>query len=333
MTDLDLAADAEGRAVPPSTDVPVRSVAMPVVVAGAVLVVALVGWLTTPEFVTYSNLQSIIRSAALIGIIAETMTFITIGGSYFSLSVSQTAAMSAIAFAAFLSWGWPVWASVVAVFAIAAAVGLAQGGAVALGGNPIVVTLAAGAVLFGSGAWLTDNKTVRSGTDAADWVGTARPLGIPMQTWAFLIITGISAVVLVRTRFGRTVTLVGANRAAATTAGLRPGRISLYVFALSSLGAALAGIFIAAQFGQGQLDQFDGADIDAIAAILVGGAAIQGGEGSATRTAIGAVFIAALQNLMVLRGFSFGVRVFFVGMAILISVSLFTVIRARRRLA
>ena len=105
------------------------------------------------------------------------------------------------------------------------------------------------------------------------------------------------------------------------------------MFAVSSLGAALAGVFIAAQFGQGQLDQFDGADIDAIAAILVGGAAIQGGEGSATRTAIGAVFIAALQNLMVLRGFSFGVRVFFVGMAILISVSLFTVIRNRRRLA
>ena len=59
----------------------------------------------------------------------------------------------------------------------------------------------------------------------------------------------------------------------------------------------------------------------------------KGGEGSATRTAIGAVFIAALQNLMVLRGFSFGVRVFLVGMAILISVSLFTVIRTRRRLA
>ena len=307
---------------------------MPVVVAGAVLVVALVGWLTTPEFVTYSNLQSIIRSAALIGIIAETMTFITIGGSYFSLSVSQTAAMSAIAFAAFLSWGWPVWASVVAVFAIAAAVGLAQGGAVALGGNPIVVTLAAGAVLFGSGAWLTDNKTVRSGTDAADWIGTARPLGIPTQTWAFLIITGISAVVLVRTRFGRDRDPRRRQPSrTATAAGLRPGRISLYVFAVSSLGAALAGVFIAAQFGQGQLDQFDGADIDAIAAILVGGAAIQGGEGSATRTAIGAVFIAALQNLMVLRGFSFGVRVFLVGMAILISVSLFTVLRSRRPLA
>jgi ribose transport system permease protein len=332
VTDLDLAT-GPGPGPAESEDVPVRSLAIPLTVIGAVVVVALVGWLTTPEFVTLSNLQSIVRSAALIGIIAVTMTFITIAGSFFSLSVAQTAAMAAIGFAAFLSWGWSLWASALAVFAAAAIVGLMQGGAVALGGNPIVVTLAVGAALFGSGAWLTDNKTVRTGTEAADWIGTGRPLGVPNQTWAFLIITVISAIVLGRTRFGRQVTLVGANRLAATAAGLRPARISLFVFATSSLGAALAGIFIVSQFGEGRLDQFDGVDIDAIAAILVGGAAIQGGEGSAVRTAVGAVFIAALQNLMVLRGFSFGVRTFFVGLAILVSVSLFTTIRNRRRLA
>ena len=311
--------------------VPFHSLVVPLAVVGAVVVLGVVGWLTTPEFVTYRNFQSIVRAAALIGIIAVTMTLITIAGSFFSLSVSQTAAMSAIGFAAFLSWGWPVWVAFLAVILLATAIGVLQGGAVALGGNPIVVTLAAGAVLFGLVAWLTDNKTVRTGTDAAEWIGTSRPLEIPMQTWAFIFITVLTAVVLTRTRFGREVTLVGANRWAATTAGLRPGRIGVYVFLVSSLGAALAGIFTAAQFSQGRIDHFDGVDIDAIAAILVGGAAIQGGEGSATRTAIGAVFIAALQNLMVLRGFSFGVRVFFAGLAILVSVSVFTLIRNRRR--
>ena len=310
---------------------PARSAIVPLAVVGAVVALGVVGWLTTPEFVTYRNFQSIVRAAALIGIIAVTMTLITIAGSFFSLSVSQTAAMSAICFAAFLSWGWPVWAAVLAVILLTSAVGMLQGGAVALGGNPIVVTLAVGAVIFGLVAWLTDNKTVRTGTDKAEWIGTSRPLEIPVQTWAFVLITVVTAIVLTRTRFGREVTLVGANRLAATTAGLRPARISVYVFMASSLGAALAGIFTAAQFSQGRLDHFDGVDIDAIAAILVGGAAIQGGEGSATRTAIGAVFIAALQNLMVLRGFSYGVRVFFVGLAILASVSVFTLLRNRRR--
>ena len=312
---------------------PPRSMVVPLAVVGAVVTLGVVGWITTPEFITYRNFQSIVRAAALIGIIAVTMTLITIAGSFFSLSVSQTAAMSAISFAAFLSWGWPVWVAFVSVILMATAVGVLQGGAVALGGNPIVVTLAVGAVIFGMVAWLTDNKTMRTGTDAAEWIGKSRPLEIPIQTWAFIVITAATAIVLTKTRFGREVTLVGANRFAATTAGLRPGRIAVYVFVVSSLGAALAGIFTAAQFGQGRLDHFDGVDIDAIAAILVGGAAIQGGEGSATRTALGAVFIAALQNLMVLRGFSFGVRVFFAGLAILVSVSAFTLIRNRRRLA
>ena len=323
----------EGDATLRSGGGPVRSVIVPLAVVGALVVLGVVGWLTTPEFITYRNFISIVGAAALIGIIAVTMTLITIAGSFFSLSVSQTAAMSAIAFAAFLSWGWPIWLAVVAVILVASAVGVLQGGAVALGGNPIVVTLAVGAVIFGLVAWLTDNKTVRTGTDAATWIGASRPLEIHIQIWAFMLITAVTAVVLTRTRFGREVTLVGANRRAATTAGLRPGRIAVYVFLASSLGAALAGIFRAAQFSQGRLDHFDGIDIEAIAAILVGGAAIQGGEGSATRTAIGAVFIAALQNLMVLRGFSYGVRVFFVGVAILVSVSAFTLIRYRRRLA
>ena len=314
-------------------EVPARSVIVPLAVVGALVVLGVIGWMTTPEFVTYRNFQSIVRAAALIGIIAVTMTLITIAGSFFSLSVSQTAAMSAISFAAILSWGFPVWIAALAVILLASAVGFVQGGAVALGGNPIVVTLAVGAVIFGMVAWLTDNKTVRTGTDAAEWIGKSRPLEIPSQTWAFIVITLATAIVLTRTKFGREATLVGANRWAATTAGLRPGRITIYVFLVSSLGAALAGIFTAAQFNQGRIDHFDGVDIDAIAAILVGGAAIQGGEGSATRTAIGAVFIAALQNLMVLRGFSFGVRVFFVGLAILVSVSAFTLIRNRRRLA
>ena len=326
------------KAAPPALSVvdhaerPARNVLAPMMVVVAIAGLLLLGWITTPEFLTFRNLQSIVRASALIGIIAVSMTFITITGSFFSLSVAQTAAAAAISFAALLSWSWPVWAAILTVLIGGAVIGLAQGGAVALGGNPIVVTLAVGATLFGAGAWLTDNKTVRTGTDAAHWIGTARPFGIPTQTWAFLFIAVIAAVVLTRSRFGREATLVGANRLAGVGAGLRPGRVALTVFAISSLGAVIAGIFAAAQFEQGRLDQFDGVDIDAIAAILVGGAAIQGGEASALRSALGAVFIAALQNLMVLRGLGFGVRLFLVGLAILVSVSTFTTLRHRRQL-
>lgn len=305
----------------------------PAIVAVAVLVLLALGWVTTPSFTTARNFLNIVRSASIIGIIAVTMTFITIGGSFFSLSVVQTAALSAIGFAAAMSWGWPWPLAMLAILALAALIGAIQGVGIAAGGNPIVVTLAFGAVLFGLGAVLSDNKTVRHGTDAAEWFGTGRPLGIPNQTYAFVLMAIVAAVVLAKTRFGRNVTLVGANRHAARASGLSPEGVAVAVFVISALGAAIAGMFTSAQFGEGRLDQFDGFDIDAIATILVGGAAIQGGEGSMIRTALGAVFIAGLQNLMVLRGYSFGVRTFWVGLAILAGVSVFTVLRNRGRFA
>ena len=307
------------------------SAIIPLVIVGAVIGLGVAGWMATPEFVTEQNLRSILRAAALIGMIAVPTTLITIAGSYFSLSVSQTAAVSAISFVAFLNWEWPVWGAVLVVIVLTSAVGMLQGGAVALGGNPVIVTLAVGAALYGMVAWLTGNKTVPTATDEAEWIGTFHPLDIPVQAWAFALVTVVTAILLTRTRFGREVILVGANRWAATRAGLRPGRIAVYVFVVSSLGAALAGILTVAQFNRARLDYFEGVDINVIAAILVGGAAIRGGEGSATGTAVGALFIAALHNLMVLRGFSSGARLLAVGMVILVSASLFTLIRNERQ--
>jgi len=306
-------------------------IATVVIVVASVVVLFVVGWLTTPQFVQWANLRNIIRSGAMIGMIALGMTFVTLSGNFFSLSVSQAGAFSAIAFAFMMSWGWPLPVALLVVMAGAILVGAAQGGLVALGGNPIVVTLGFGAVLFGLGSVLTDNKTIRHGNTAADWMGTGRPLGIPTQTWAFIILCIVAAIVLTKTRFGRNVLFVGGNKYAAAASGIRPSRVAVQVFAISALAASIAGLFLSAQFGEGRLDSFAGDDINAIAAILVGGAALQGGEGSALRTGLGAVFIAALDNLMVLRKFSFGVRKFWVGVAILAAVSLFNYLRSRAR--
>jgi simple sugar transport system permease protein/ribose transport system permease protein len=170
---------------------------------------------------------------------------------------------------------------------------------------------------------------MRTGSHVADWLGRGRPFGIPNQTWAFVILTIVAALVLTKTPFGRRLALVGSNAAAATATGLRRGTIAIAAFAIASLGAGLAGMFTAAQVGQGTTDQFPELTINAIAAVLVGGTVISGGEGSMLRTAVGAVFIAGLDNLLVIRGYSFGVRVTVTGLAVLAGVSLFTVLRRR----
>jgi ribose transport system permease protein len=302
---------------------------IPVVVAAAVLVLLAVGWITTPNFVTVDNALIIVRSASIIGIVAIGLTFVTISGNFFSLSLGETASFSAIAFAFMISEDWGVPAAVVLTLALALALGALQGVVVAAGANPIITTLGAGAVLFGLAAVLTDNKTVRTGSDVANWIGRGRPFGIPNQTWAFVVLTIVAALVLTKTPFGRRLTLVGSNAAAATATGLRRGTVAIAAFAIASLGAGLAGVFTAAQVKQGITDQFPELTINAIAAVLVGGTVIFGGEGSMLRTALGAVFIAGLDNLLVIRGYSFGVRVTVTGLAVLVGVSLFTVLRRR----
>jgi ribose transport system permease protein len=302
---------------------------IPVIVGSAVLALLIIGWITTPRFVTVDNALIIVRSASIIGIVAVALTFVTISGNFFSLSLGETASFSAIAFSFMVAEGWGVPAALVLTLVLALAFGAVQGAVVAAGANPIITTLGAGAALFGLAAVLTDNKTMRTGSNVADWVGRGRPFGIPNQTWAFVILTIVAALVLTKTPFGRRLALVGSNAAAATATGLRRGTIAIAAFAIASLGAGLAGMFTAAQVGQGTTDQFPELTINAIAAALVGGTVISGGEGSMLRTALGAVFIAGLDNLLVIRGYSFGVRVTVTGLAVLAGVSLFTVLRRR----
>lgn len=298
-----------------------RVYAFPAGVGLAIVILAAAIAFTTPAFLTTSNLLTIVRAAAITGIAALGMTFITISGNYFSLAVEQTAAFCAIVFALAMSDGLGLGAALIVTLAVAVAIGLAEGAIIALGANPIIATLGAGAGLYGLSAIVTNNKQIQVGSHQADFLGQGQILGVPTQSYAFVLLAIVATIALTRTRFGRQIVLVGANKAAATASGMRVGLAVTSAFVLCSLGAAISGIFVAAQFGQGIVNQFDGFNTDVIAAVLVAGNAIQGGEGSALRTALGAIFIALLVNLTLLRGYPYGVRVLLEGLAILVGVT------------
>jgi simple sugar transport system permease protein/ribose transport system permease protein len=306
-----------------------RHLVVPVSVALAVLALVAFGQLNQPEFLTYANVQTVVRSASLIGIVALGTTFVTISGSYFSLSVQQTAMFCAIGFCAINSWGWGLGAALVLTLLLAAALGLVQGGVVAAGANPIITTLGAGAAIYGLAAVLTESKVVRIGSDAAEWLGRGRPLGIPTQSYAFVLLTLLAALVLARTRFGRLIVLCGSNRDAARACGLPVGLATISAFVIASVSAGIAGIFLAAQIGQGRVDQFPDLNLDVIAAVLVGGTAIQGGEGSMVRTTLGTLFIALLTNLMLLLGYAYGPRILLQGIFVVLGVAAFHLLRGR----
>lgn len=300
-----------------------------VALAVIVLAVIIVGGATQDQFLTSDNFIAVLRAAALIGIAAVGMTFITLSGNFVSLSTEQTAIISAILFAMALGAGWSLLPAMAVVIAVSLVLGLLQGFIVSLGLNSIVTSLGAGAAIFGIANVITDNRTVQARSTVADFLGSSRPLGIPIQVWIFVLLTVVTMVVLRKTNFGRRVTLVGSNRNTAKASGVRVGRTIVYSFLIASSFAALCGILLVAQVGQAKVLNFEGFNIDVVAAVLVGGTAIQGGEGSTLRTALGAIAIALLSNYMLLAQFEYGTRLAITGAVVGIAVIAFNWVRTR----
>jgi len=296
----------------------------------AILVVIAVAGFTTPSFATLDNLFVVVRAASLTGIVAIGMGYITISGNLFALSASSLGALLAVLFA-LITAQFGFAAGIALTLALACVAGVAQGLAISLIGNPIITTLAFGTVFRGLAALFSGNSILRIDSDAALWLGTARPLGMPTQSWAFILAALLSWFVIRHLKLGREIVLCGANPQAAVASGLRVGLVTSVVCIALSVGVALMAILTVSQFSQAKADLFMGYDFDYIAAVLVGGIALRGGRGSPLQAAFGAILIALLQNFMLLNGFSAGLRMTIVGLLVVASISLFHVLQAKSR--
>lgn len=289
----------------------------------AFIAVIVIGAVTTPNFISKFNIMTIIRAASITGIIACGLSFITISGNFVSLSVQQTAVLASVTFALALSHDWPLAAALLLVLAITTLIGIAQGVLVAQGVSPVITTIAVGAMLFGLTSVITQNKTIKTGTTVGNFIGSGTFWGIPNQTITFILVAMMAFWVIRQTRIGRTVVLYGANKAAAEASGANIKLATIIGFVISCLAAGIVAIFNATQFGQASVLQFESLNMDAVAAIIVGGVSLQGGEGTPLNAALGAIFIATLQNFMLLAGFSYGFRLLITGAAICLAVTYF----------
>lgn len=299
--------------------VPVRHA---MVMLTAFVAVLLIGGLTTPSFLSIGNIKSILLASAFVGVIAIGMTMIMLSGNVFSLSLGITAAGCAMVFLYSLRYGL-IPAILVAIFA-GCIFGALQGGIVGgLGANPIIVTIAAGVLLQGLSLWLTNGVTVYPPEAATAYDFLKTPLlGIPFPFYVFVAVALVAELVLRRTRFGRHVYLVGTNKAAADTAALPVKWVVTGAFAAAGACAGVAGVLLGAFNENATLSIEGNLTFDAIAAALVGGTAISGGRGSAVRTLFGAIIIATISSLLLLRGYSSGVQLLARGLIVLIAVLL-----------
>ena len=299
------------------------------IIVGLAVAGIIVAIIITPSFLTIDNIRAILRNASIVGIVAVAMTPMTLSGNFVSLAISQSAMLAMVCFVALVGDGWPQPLAMLVVVVGLIIVGVMQGVIVATGLNPIITTLAAGAIIFGVVTEITGAGIVRSGDYLVGW-GSGTVVGIPIQVLIFLIFTVVVSILMSQTVAGRETTLVGANRATARISGISITQVTVLAFAIFSVGLAIAGILNGAAFNQATSRSFPNLTIDAIAALLVGGTAIQGGQGSPLRSAGGALFIAVISSMMVLNDFSTGGRLAVQGGVVVAVVVLMHELRRRR---
>ncbi|WP_328317553.1 ABC transporter permease/substrate-binding protein [Streptomyces sp. NBC_00388] len=259
-----------------------------------VLVVAMS--LLSGDFLTTQNLLNVGVQAAVTAILAFGVTFVIVSAGI-DLSVGSVAALSATVLAwTATSEGIPVWIAVILAVATGIACGLVNGVLISYGKlPPFIATLAM--LSIGRGLSLV----ISQGSPIA-FPGSVSTLGDTLGGWLpvpviVMIVMGlITALILARTYIGRSMYAIGGNEEAARLSGLRVKRQKLAIYALSGLFAAAAGIVLASRLSSAQPQAANGYELDAIAAVVIGGASLAGGVGKASGTLIGALILAVLRN-------------------------------------
>ncbi|WP_294569119.1 ABC transporter permease [uncultured Arthrobacter sp.] len=281
--------------------------------------------LTTDGFVSVANARAILSSVSFTGILAVGTVVIMLSGNLFSLSIGTSAAVSSMLFLYLLpdvGFVLAVLLTLVAGYATFALQGAIVG---RLDGNAIIVTIGAGALQVGAVTWLLPGSVqVPDGVDIGFL--TRSVLGLPFPLYVFLAVALLVQCWLHYSATGRQVELVGENKAAARAAGLPTGKLVTVAFAVAGLCTAITGILLAGFNQNANLAVSGTFTFDAIAAAIVGGSSVIGGRGSAARAVLGAVIIATIANMLLLRGFGTGVRVLVEGIVVVL-----VVVAAQRR--
>jgi ribose/xylose/arabinose/galactoside ABC-type transport system permease subunit len=276
------------------------------------LILATVG---TPGFLTATSLFSLLTTMSLIGCVAVGMTFITLSGNVMSFCLGATLSVTTIVFMLCLPLGL-VGALIVAFLFSAALTGV-QGWVIGyFRANPIIVSMAMLALIYGFVTLFTGGRGIYpEGSETDVLKGRIGFVPIPLAAFLFTVVAG--QFILSFTRFGRNLYMVGSNHRAAVAAGIVTWRTVTGAYVVAGLFTALSAVLMAARYASGDMEHGIGYDYHAISAVLVGGTAIQGGEGSAVRTLIGTAIIAVIQGLLLLWGFTTPMQYLIVGIIVL----------------
>jgi ribose transport system permease protein len=289
----------------------------------SLLIVVVLALLATPTriFLDPGNLTDILRQVSVTGIIALAMTFVILTAGI-DLSVGSTLALATSVVAMGLN-RTNIPAAILMALAASAAVGAINGTCVALLKiQPFVVTLASMIGIRGLAKWLTGNANIDIGfgrDTAARFAELFRTKPMVIGTWAVLAV--VFWFVLQRTVFGRHVRAVGDNEHAALYAGLPIRAAKIWVYTLAGLLAGVGGVLYAAENHQGNPNAGVAYELDAIAAVVIGGTSLAGGSGSIGGTIAGTLTIGILTNMLRLNNVDSNVEMMLKAVIIILAVT------------
>ena len=274
------------------------------------VLICIVGAITAGDrFTTTDNALTILRLAATIGVVSIGMTFVIIGGGI-DLSVGAIVALSSVWCTTLATQTMAQdthWIAMVAVaLLVGAGCGVVNGLLIAYGGIvPFIMTLAMLASARGLAEIISDKKTQISRVDPFEDFFNKDVVGIDVQIWLFALVAILGWVLLNRTTFGRRTVAVGGNPEAARLAGINVRRHTVYLYVLIGVCCGIAALMLVAKTTTGSSTHGNLYELDAIAAVVIGGTLLTGGRGTIVGTVLGVLIFSTLTIIFTLNNRSF----------------------------
>jgi ribose transport system permease protein len=260
------------------------------------LTLCVILWAATPHFLTVSNLLNVLEQTALNAVDAVGMTFVIISGGI-DLSVGSVLALAGICLALALEAGVPAPAAIGLALVVGTGCGLINGVLITRGRlPPFIATLGMMSVARGVALMLAEGRPISGFSEGFRAIATERLLAIPGPVLITIVIYAVAHFVLTRTVFGRTTYAIGGNEEAARLSGVQVLFHKTAVYGVAGLTSAAAAVVLTARLNSAQPTAGTMYELDAIAATVIGGSSLLGGEGTVTGTLIGALIMGVLRN-------------------------------------
>jgi len=280
---------------------------------------------TRSYFLTYHNFKIILTQTVIVSVGSLGMTLIIISGAI-DLSVGSTVALTGVLAALLIQRGWgPVFTTLAAIGA-GGLIGLLNGSATAgLRMPSFIITLGMLGIGRGTAKWLANNQTVNYDSSPINrWMTTENPLGnaLPPGVWVAIALAVATSFLLRKSVFGRHVFALGSNESAARLCGIPTTQLKILVFVIAGCLFGLAGIFQLSRLRLGDPTVAVGLELDIIAAVIIGGASLNGGSGTVLGSVIGALIMAVLRNGSQQMGWPSYFQEIIIGLVIIVAVFL-----------